>query len=63
MKRKRLKKLNLQIGDTLVQYRHYPQTGGRKSVKEFVANWDVISINKKSIVLQNWPTYERRIVR
>jgi len=63
-----MKKLNLQVGDVLVWKKRLPpiQASGEVYTQECLwsaTEWDVIKINKKSILLQNWPTYEERVIK
>ena len=52
-------KMKLELGDTLT---HYGKRGTMKH-GDHLGDWDVIRVNRKSIVLQNWPTYERRVIK
>ena len=51
-----MKQFKLEKGDCLVVY----QDIHNKRLKKYEGEWDVIRVNKKSITLQNWPTYEQR---
>ena len=54
-----MKKLKFKLGDSITVY---TDSGKRTTKNKIVYNTtilDVIKINKKSIILQNYPTYER----
>jgi hypothetical protein len=62
-----MKRLRLNIGDTLVILQDRPDKKARSGVKRRRkygdGEWDVIRVNKKSVTLQNWPTYERATIK
>lgn len=61
--RMKIKKFELELGDTIVLYRGTVDINDKDAQRKHLGNWDVVKINKKSVVLQNWPTYELRRIK
>lgn len=55
-RRNHIKIAKLEMGDALIIFR---DQGGKRIRKYGDGEWDVIHVNKHSVTLQNWPTYER----
>ena len=58
----RRKKFAFTIGQTILIVKDIVRDNG-ESIREYLGAWDVVEVNKKRVVLQNWPTYEQRVIK
>lgn len=56
-----MKSLKLKVGDTLIINRRIRGNPGFVTFSDEA--WDVIKVNKKSIIIQNYPTYKLKKVK
>lgn len=55
--------MGVKIGDTIIIKRRQKPLGPGLPCEFHDEEWDVIKVNKKSIVLQNYPTYETKRIK